>query len=129
MAQATFYKRGNVIDYTPQSGDVLAGDVVVVGGIVGVASRPIPKGEKGAVAIEGVFIAVKDTSNISEGDPIYWNASGNPVDGTAGSGAMTTTAGTNTLAGHAVAAAGSTAPTVLVKLLGRPDSPHPEAES
>jgi predicted RecA/RadA family phage recombinase len=45
---------GNRLDYTPSSA-VAAGDVVVIGALVGVAPEAIAANAVGALAVEGVF--------------------------------------------------------------------------
>jgi predicted RecA/RadA family phage recombinase len=51
---------GKVLDYTPATG-VAAGEAVVIGSIVGVASSPIAANALGSVNIEGVFSIPKPT--------------------------------------------------------------------
>jgi len=104
------------IDYTPDTDAVVGGDVIVVGDIVGVAPVDIAVDKKGAIQIEGVYRFPKITGAIGVGVKVYWAASGNPVGGDAGSGAATTTASGNKLAGYAVAAAASGDATVDVVL-------------
>ena len=109
MAMATYVAPGNSIDYTPGSA-VSAGDVVVVGDIVGIAARDIAASALGALAVEGVFAVAKattSTSAITAGAKLYWDASGEVV---------TTTAGSNKVIGYAIAAAAATDATVNVKL-------------
>ena len=117
MAQATFLQEGKAIDYTPGS-DVVAGQVVVLGSMIGIAVRPIASGALGALAIAGVFDVAKVNGAISVGVAVYWDADGDPQGGTAGTGAATTTSTDNTFLGHAVAAVGATDETVRV-VLGR----------
>lgn len=114
MAQepAKFVHSGLSIDHTP-SAAVTAGDVVVQGKLVGIAKVDIAAAEKGALCVTGVFDAPKDNSNITAvGTALYWDADGNPVDGTAGTGCLTTTATGNTFAGWSLAIAGTTVGTV-----------------
>jgi predicted RecA/RadA family phage recombinase len=115
MAQARFVHNGRAVDYTPGSA-VAAGAVIIQGPLVGIATRAIASGELGALETEGVFDIVKATGAISAGALVYWDADGDPVSGTAGSGALTTTSSGNTLAGKAVAAAVSGDATVRVKI-------------
>ena len=118
MAQtpAEFVCDGRTIDYTPVSA-VAAGDVVVQGKLVGVAKVPIAAAALGALAVTGVFDAPKDSSNVTAaGAALYWDADGNPVGGTAGTGAMTTTATGNTFAGWSLEVAGTTVGTVRMLL-------------
>lgn len=103
MASTNSY--GNYIDHTPGSA-VAAGDVVVIGSLVAVAPRPIAANELGSVAVEGVFTVAKDSSTIAAGDAVNYYAAGSVM----------TTASTGVAAGYAVAAAGTSATTVDVKL-------------
>ena len=119
MAQATFVQEGKSIDYTPGSA-VAAGDVVVQGAMVGVAKTPIAAGVLGALATAGIFDAVKAAVSIDAGAAIYWDADGDPVGGTAGTGAATTTSSGNTFLGWAIAAAGEAATLVRTRLFGSP---------
>ena len=115
MAQATFVQEGNAVDYTPGSA-VAAGDVVVQGDLVGVSPRPIAAGALGSLAVRGVFDVAKVTGAIGAGAAVYWDADGNPVGGTAGTGAATTTRTGNTFMGFALASALSADETVRLVL-------------
>jgi len=116
MAQATFIHDGNAIDFTPGS-NVAAGAVVAIGSnTIAIAKRPIAAGVLGALATRGVFDGAKATGAVNLGDAIYWDATGDPVGGTAGSGAFTTTAAGNVYAGRAVAAAAEADATVRFEL-------------
>lgn len=102
-------QNGDLIDYTAGA-DIAAGDVVVIGSLVGVAPRPIANGETGAVAIEGVYSLPKPSAGsgsetISAGAAVYYYAT---------SGIANTTTGV--AAGYAVAQAVTGSATVNVKL-------------
>lgn len=91
---ATFRNNGETSDHTP-SGNVTAGDVVVVGDRVCVAQHAIVAAEKGALARRGVFSFPKapgSSSAIADGSKVYWDAAEEVV---------TTTAGSNKVAGYA----------------------------
>jgi len=108
---AKFRHEGRRIDYTPVSA-VSAGDVIVVGSLVGVAVRDIAAGEKGALAIEGVFEFDKTAGSGGEaftaGQLVYWNAtSGEPDSNNLGSNQL----------GYVVEAAALDATIVRVKLV------------
>lgn len=104
--KAKFVQDGRSIDHTPASA-VAAGDIVVIGtNFITVAKLAIAANELGAVATEGVFDFVKDNSDLSAGDPFYWDADGDPVGGTAGSGAMTGNAANGPFAGWVLEDAG-----------------------
>lgn len=95
---ATFLQDGHSIDYTPGS-DVAAGDVVVLGSLVGIATRSIPANTMGALAISGVFrIAKLSTDVVTAGAVLYWDNTNKRV---------TLTASGNTRIGLAVAASPS----------------------
>lgn len=94
---AQLISSGKSIDYTPTS-SVTAGDVVVVGDIVGVAARDIAANELGSLAVYGLYAFPKaSATTFAAGAKVYWNA---------GTGKATTT-NTDKFCGHAVAAAGS----------------------
>lgn len=73
---AVFRHRGDVVDYVPGS-DVAAGDVVVQNDLVGVAKLDIQAGERGALAVTGVYTIPKATGSetaIAAGVKLHWNA-------------------------------------------------------
>lgn len=107
MAEATFVQEGNSIDHTPGSA-LAAGQVVPLGGFVGIPMRPIESGELSALRVRGLFKVTKQTGvTWSAGDPIYWDDAANHANKTAGG---------NTLMGLAErdAASGDTVGYVLV---------------
>ena len=114
--QAKYVNEGNLIDYTPDNA-VVAGQVVVMGSLVAVATTGIAAGALGSLQTSGVFDLVHDAVSKDAGDAVYWNATGNPVGGTSGSGCATKTAGSNTYIGKVLADAESTDETVRVKLI------------
>lgn len=107
MAQtpALTYSDDGAIDYTPSSA-VTGGDVVVLNGIVGVATSDIAANTKGSLATEGVFKLPKTTAAVVRGLPIHWDPTGSPDNGTASSGAANQL-GVGTYAGMCVEASGS----------------------
>ena len=118
MAQtpATRFTSGDEkLDYTPASA-ITGGDVTVINGIATIAEIDIAAGEQGAIVYCGQFKVPKDTSTFALGDPVYWNASGSPVTGTASSGAATTTIAANTLMGFALADAATGDSEVITNL-------------
>jgi predicted RecA/RadA family phage recombinase len=117
MAQAYQARRvahGASIDYTPSS-NVAAGQVVVLNSLIGVPARPIAATEAGAHELEGVFDVVKVNGQINDGAALYWDADGNPQGGSAGTGALTTTADSNPFFGFANGAAEANDETVRVR--------------
>ena len=107
MAQvaATVYQEEGVIDYTPGSA-VTGGDVVVLNGIVGIARHDIAASVKGSLAVEGLFKVPKTTAAWVVGLPVHWNPTGDPDNGTAGTGAANQL-GVGTYMGVATIAASS----------------------
>ena len=115
MPKAVFVQEGNQIDYTPAAA-VAAGDVVEVGNRVFVAKTPIAANTLGALATRGIFDVVKVSGAISAGDGIYWDNDGNPVGGTAGTGATTKVVADGKFMGYAIQDAAETATTVRMIL-------------
>ncbi len=113
--QAQFVHDGDAIDYTPASA-VVAGQVVVRNSLIAIAKLAIAANQLGALAVKGVFDVAKVTGVIAEGTDIYWDADGDPLGGTAGTGCATTVSTDNTYMGKSTAAAGSTDETVRVRL-------------
>lgn len=109
---AKYWQRGETIDYTATD-DLANGDVVNLATRIGVAGDDIAAGETGAVHVVGVFEMPKATGAVTVGQALYWDAAAENITTAAGSSSPA-----NTPAGWAVAAAGSSDATVLVKLLG-----------
>ncbi len=103
---ALFFSEDGAIDYTPSSA-VIAGQVVVLGGVPMVAKDAIAANALGALQTIGIYKVPKITGAIAAGAVVFWNATGSPVTGDASSGAATVTAPGNTAMGIAVLAAAS----------------------
>ncbi len=114
---AYFFSSGTKIEYTPNAA-VYAGDIVVIGSMVGVAEVDIAASALGEVTIRGAVNAPKDTSTFTAGDAVYWNATGSPVTGTVSTGAMTSTQGSNKYVGRCLADAATGVASVKVNLAG-----------
>lgn len=125
---ATYYQRGETLDYTPAE-NVANGEVVSLGTRVGVAAAPILAGEQGAVHVVGVFFMPKaEGEAIIQGTAVYYDSAADAITATAevtvakqsdGDEEDTTpTKIENTPAGYAAASAAATDSAVLVKLLG-----------
>lgn len=111
-----FVQEGASVDYEPVAA-AAAGEVVVEGSQIGITKIPIAAGRLGAYAVAGLFNVPKDSSDVTaKGVNLYWDADGNPVGGTPGSGAFTTTATGNTYAGKSASIAGVAAEMVLLRL-------------
>ena len=71
---ASYVQDGDLLDYTPASA-VAAGDVVVIGSLVGVAPRPIAANTVGALSVEGVYTMPCATGATgAQGSAINWYA-------------------------------------------------------
>ena len=103
---ARFVQDGLAINYRPAEA-VAAGDVVVLGSLVGIARLDIPAGTLGALATVGVFAIDKAAESVTLGAVLYWDATAKNV---------TATASGNTYIGKAVTAADSAAEKVDVLL-------------
>lgn len=101
MSQALRHTEGTVVDHTPDAA-VTAGTVVVVNDLVGVPANDIEASRLGALAMFGTYSVVKANGTIDEGNPVYWDADGDPQGGTAGTGCLTTTATGNKFFGLCV---------------------------
>lgn len=109
MASATYWQRGEAIDFVNGTGSKIeANEIVAFGSRVGVAGSDIAAGETGALHVTGVFeMPKKENEAISAGADVYWSADG-----------VTATEGSNPKAGYAIEAAVAADATVKVKLLG-----------
>lgn len=96
---------GKSIDYTPGSA-VTGGDVVAVGNILGIAVNDIAANALGSLSVTGLKYVPKTTAAWTVGLPVYWNSTGDPDSGTAGTGAANQL-GAGVYMGIAALAAGS----------------------
>lgn len=104
---ATFRAIGDRVDYTPSS-DVSAGDVIVQGSLVGIATDDITANCIGSLAIEGVFDFDKEETAMTAGQDVYYDED---------SELAFTPGATGVYLGKAVDAAEATDATVRVKLV------------
>lgn len=95
-----FARPGRMQNYTPAS-DVYAGDIILVGTKVCLAPNDIASGVQGALHVDGVWRVNKSSDTFTAGDAVYWDADGNPVVGTAGTGCADSSASGNNLIGYA----------------------------
>lgn len=107
MAQvpATPYAEGKSVDYTPGSA-VTGGDVVNLGGLIGIATSDIAANALGSLAVSGLFKVPKTTAAWTVSTAVHWNSTGDPDGGTAGTGAANQL-GVGVFMGTASIAAGS----------------------
>ena len=102
-----FVQQGDVVDHTPGSART-SGQVVVIGVRVGVCLAAIAANATGPLAVQGVFsIAKLSTDVVAQGALLYWDNANSR---------LTTTVGSNVLAGYATAAAGNGVATVAINI-------------
>lgn len=104
MSQATAKTVTDILPYVPASA-ASAGDCVSIGSLFGMVATDLAASERGSVVVSGQISMPKVTGAISRGARVYWNPTGDPVSGTAGSGAVTTSDSAGFLVGYAVEAA------------------------
>lgn len=84
MAETTF-RHGNpvMIDYTPSSGNLSAGQVVLLGNTAGltcvIAHKDITNNALGAMAAGGGVYDVVNLNNAANGSKVYWDDTNNKV--------------------------------------------------
>lgn len=88
MADSTF-RHGDpvMVDYTPSSGNIALGEVVVLGSVtantsgtgavVGIAHRPITNSTLGALAVGGGVYDMVNLNNAATGAKVYWDIANN----------------------------------------------------
>ena len=101
--QALTLKEYHSETYTNSTGtDIPAGGVVINNGMVLVAVEGIPNTKTGTLTYLEAFNVVKDSSIFTQNDPVYWNATANPVGRMASTGAATSNASNAILMGFAI---------------------------
>lgn len=85
---------------------VVAGDIVEVGALCGIAINPAASGADVVIAMEGIYTLPKDNSDISQGDPLV-----------VASGELSKTVGAATYYRAIATAAAGTAATTVPALL------------
>lgn len=104
--KATYYQRGEALDYKNDTGSTIeAGTVLTLGKRIGVAGTDIMPGEIGSVHVTGVYELEKSgNAEIAMGADVYFDDAG-----------ITATAG-DVPAGYAAAHSGADDTKILVKL-------------
>lgn len=118
MAKATYWQRGETLDFTNDAvgaSKIEANSIVALNGRIGVAGTEIAVGATGSLHVTGVFIMPKSSTNaIAQGTPVYWDGSG--ITEAANDGGSPATA--YTPAGYAAQPAAASATEIYVKLQG-----------
>lgn len=95
-----YRQRGETIPYTPNAA-VTAGQVIVLASRILIAKLAIEANKQGDLSTKGRFSVPKVTGAITGGARLYWDVDGDPVGGTAGTGAFTTNSALGHFAGWA----------------------------
>lgn len=108
MGKASYWQRGETIDYVNSGTETIEADTIVVfGSRIGVAGTDIFPGGKGSLHVTGVFGMPKGSGEIAAGADVYYSADSGEISASAESG---------TKAGFAVCGAGNDEPYVYVKI-------------
>ena len=109
MAKGAYIQEGKVLDFRNSGADDIAyGDVMVLGGRIGVAECDIPVGELGSVSVTGVYQLTADSAMTGDiGTAVFWDAT---------AGAVTATEGSNTPCGYLAAPKEAAAVKASVKI-------------
>ena len=74
MSKASYWQRGETLDYVNAGENVIeANTILVLGSRIGVAGTDILPGEKGTIHVTGVYEVPKDGSEISGGARVYYS--------------------------------------------------------
>lgn len=109
MAKATFWQRGESLDYKNSTDVVIEENTIIaIGTRIGITGTYINPGETGSLHVCGIYEMPKaDETEIALGTAVYFDGTG-----------ITATSDGNTPAGYAAATAAAADTVVLVKLLG-----------
>lgn len=114
---SNYVSEGRVVQHTAAS-DISSGDVVAMGGTLGVALGDIATGETGSVAVQGVFRVPKvPAAVIAQGDRVMWDSSAGAFDDDNATPATGDVTGPGCMA---AASAGNGETTVDVLFIGAP---------
>ena len=108
MGKASYWQRGETIDYANSGTETIEADTIVVfGSRIGVAGTNILPGEKGSLHVAGVFGMPKGNGGIAAGADVYYSTDSGEICASEESG---------TKAGFAICDAGNDEPYVYVKI-------------
>lgn len=114
MATATYWQRGETLDYTNATeATIIAGSVIALGDHIGIAGTTIAAGETGSVHMTGVFKFPKTAAGaIAQGTAVYWDGDGIDSSAPSDEGAITSAIG------YAAEESAAGATVIAVKLNG-----------
>ena len=111
-----FYAEGLSEDFTAGA-DYTSGDPIAVAGRAGIVQNDVASGKKGSARVSGLAVGRKITGAMTAGAVIGWDNDGDPLNGTAGTGALTTVLGDmDIVMGSVAVAALETDETVVIRL-------------
>lgn len=118
MTKAEYLQRGEALDYTNPTDELIPdGAVVTIGSRIGVTGCPIPPGKAGTLHLVGVFeIPKTGTAAVEMGQTVYFDGEG--ITDAADNGQTDGAKVGFVEAGYAAAPADAAATTILVKLRG-----------
>lgn len=107
MASATYWQRGEALDYTNGTSNIIkAGTVIKIGTRIGIAGDDIAPKASGILHVAGVYDFKKTgTNEIKMGTTVYFDGTG-----------ITETAGSNAVAGYAAEDVVASATNIKVKI-------------
>ena len=107
MASATYFQRGEALDYTNTGSDkITVGTVIKIGTRIGIVGDDIPPKTTGVIHVSGVFEFKKTgTNEIKMGTTVYFDGNG-----------ITETEGSNAVAGYAAEDVTASATKIKVKI-------------
>lgn len=118
MTKAEYLQRGEALDYTNATDELIPQDAVVsVGSRIGVTGCPIPPGKTGTLHMVGIFeIAKTGSTAVEMGQTVYFDGSG--ITDAADNGKADSEKVSYVEAGYAASPAAASDATILVKLRG-----------
>lgn len=109
MSKASYWQRGDTLDYVNTGTDVIeANTILVLGSRIGVAGTDILAGEKGSIHVTGVYEVPKDSAEIGAGADVYYSEADGTFSATGAEGSVK--------AGFAAQDAAAGDPSVFVKI-------------
>lgn len=109
MSKASYWQRGETIDYVNNGTETIeANTIIVLGSRIGIAGTDILPGEKGSIHVTGVYEVPKDGAEISAGADVYYSESDGSFSANGAEG--------NVKAGFAVQDAAAGGSSVFVKI-------------
>lgn len=117
MSKATFWQRGETLDYRNDTDTKIeANTVISFGSHIGVAGTDILPGELGSLHVTGVWEIAKTATEVIEmGEAVYFDGTGIT---TAANDGATSNPTAYSLVGYAAQAAAASETVILVKLAG-----------